>query len=244
MHRTYAKDLNLNQPQVTITDRAEIHHITTVLHLGQGDKMQVFNAKGQVADLIIQKITGDGIVAEVKSVKETTTLGPKIILACAIPKNVKFEEIIDKATQLGVDEIIPLQTARTEVLITEDKASVKNARFMKVAVAAVKQSGRGSIPIIHPAMSLKNAFDILPKDAVKLFPSLHDHPMHIREALAKAGSASCLAIFIGPEGDFTPKEVEQAKHAGCMAVTLGSTVLRVDVAALSTIAFARYVLRD
>ena len=244
MHRTYIKDADLSKKNIRITDSNEVHHIAHVMRLGVGGSINVFNAAGDMASVVISGIEDNIIIGEIKSVERMVVNGARIVLACAIPKRVKFEEIIEKATELGVDEIIPLKTARSEVFIKDDKAAVKESRFMKVAVAAAKQSGRGQVPVIKPMMPLKEALSVFSSDAVKLFPSLHGHPTHIREEIARVSRQGKVVIFIGPEGDFTPQEVDMAVKAGCVPVSLGQTVLRVDTAAISSVALARYLLRD
>ena len=97
-------------------------------------------------------------------------------MACAPPKKGKFEFIIEKCTELGVDEIIPLKTKRTEVVFSEDKMKGKLSRFEAVAVNAAKQSQRIKVPHIHPMTSLSQVLKNLEPDGVYLFPSLHNHP--------------------------------------------------------------------
>ncbi len=244
MHRCYVSSADFSQPTISILDSNEVHHLKDVLRLKKGDAIEVFNAQSQMADIILEIVNDEEVVGRVKAVRDMVVDGVKIILACAIPKGAKFEDIIEKATELGVDEIIPLVTARTEVIYQEDKAREKLVRFTKIVVSAAKQCGRGQLPKIHPFMSLAKAFEVIPQGAVKLFPSLHGHTLHIRKALANVPRTGTVAIFIGPEGDFTSQEVAAAIKAGCQPVTLGTTVLRVDTAAISSVGLVRYLLRD
>ncbi len=244
MHRCYIPTADFSKSTIIVNDSNEVHHLITVMRLGKGSVFCIFNAAGQMADVTIDVIGEREIVGRIGAVKQMAANGAKIILACAIPKRVKFEEIIEKATELGVDEIIPLKTARSEVYIKTDKAAEKNARFNKVAIAAAKQCGRGQVPVITDVKSLEQALKDLPKDVIKVIPSLHGHAKHIREAFALVPRTGAVAIFIGPEGDFTPQEVDSSIKAGCVPVTLGQTVLRVDTAAITTVSLARFLLRD
>lgn len=244
MHRAYIAQANFKQSTLTIVDTSELHHLNNVMRLKVGDGFQVFNHQGQLADVVIESISREAVKVKIIAVKQPDLNIGKIILACAVPKQPKFEEIIEKATELGANEIIPLQTARTEVLLKADKQKEKLARFHKVAVAAAKQCGCGQVPVIHEAMNLKQALKLLGQDTVKIIPSLHGHSVHISKALSTVSKGASVAFLIGPEGDFTPNEIEEAIKAGCLPVTMGQTVLRVETAAISAVALARFMLRS
>ena len=170
--------------------------------------------------------------------------GAKIILACAPPKKGKFEFIIEKCTELGIDEIIPLKTKRTEVVFKDDKMAGKLSRFEAVAVNAAKQSKRAKVPHIYPMKSLPQVLQTLDPKGVHLFPSLHNHSKHITDVLLKADKQRPVTIFIGPEGDFTPDEVELAIKHGCVPVSLGDTVLKVETAAIAVVALVKFLCRN
>jgi len=244
MYRFYCPDADFSKSPVVITDIHEIHHIKDVLRLKKGSLIQIFNAKFQQADTVIEEIKESAIYVRLQSIKQSGEQQPHIILACAPPKKGKFEFIIEKCTELGVDEIIPLKTKRTEVVFTEDKMSAKISRFKAVAVNASKQSKRIKLPHIHPMISLPQVLQNLDPNGVHLFPSLHDHPSHITDVLLKADKKAPVTIFIGPEGDFTPDEVELAIKHGCVPVSLGDTVLKVETAALVTVALVKFLCRN
>ncbi len=168
----------------------------------------------------------------------------KIILACAPPKKGKFEFIIEKCTELGVDEIIPLKTKRTQVIFSADRMRVKLSRFEAVAVNAAKQSQRTKVPHIYPMTSLPQVLKTLDPDGVHLFPSLHNHPKSIAEVLLKVDKQKSVTLFIGPEGDFTPDELDLAIQHGCVPVSLGDTVLKVETAAIAAVAFVKFLCRN
>jgi 16S rRNA (uracil1498-N3)-methyltransferase len=244
MYRFYCQDADFSKSSVVITDTHEIHHIKDVLRLKKGALVQIFNAKSQQADVIIEQVSEAAIHARVKTVKENEGVQAKIILACAPPKKGKLEFIIEKCTELGVDEIIPLKTKRTEVVFKEDRMKAKISRFEAVAINAAKQSKRTKVPYIHPMTPLPQVLQNLKPDGVHLFPSLHHHPKHIAEVLLKAGKQKPITIFIGPEGDFTPDEVELAIKYGCVPVSLGDTVLKVETAAIAVVALVKFLCRN
>ena len=239
MHRFYFANANFHQQHLTITDTDEIHHIKDVLRLKKGAVIQIFNSQNQEADVVVDSFNQNDLQVTIQSVREAVLSKAKIVLACAPPKKEKFEWIIEKCTELGVDEIIPLKTKRGEVVFSSDKMAAKLARFQKVAVNAAKQSKRTTVPMIHPMTDLAKVFKNLDPQGLHLFPSLNGHPQHIKEVLSKTSKDQSITIFIGPEGDFTPEEVRMALDLGCVPVSLGDTVLKVETAAIATVSFVR-----
>ena len=242
MYRFYLPIANLQQQtRVTITDVPEIHHMRDVLRLRAGDRVRVFDGGGIEAEICLEQVADRVITARVVSVK-TPGPGPraKIILACAIPKRAKFEMIIEKSTELGVSEIYPMLTARTEVHYPGDRAGRKQQRFETVAVNAAKQSQRTVVPVIHPVTVFADVLTRIPSGALVVFPCLVGDRRYVLDVLPPGGDRPVM-IFIGPEGDFTPAETAQALAAGCSPVSLGGTVLKVDTAALATVALARFL---
>lgn len=243
MHRSYCPHADLTQKTITITDGREVHHIKDVLRLKAGDEMRVFNGRGQEAQAVITSVKEGQVRADVELfLSAEAVTGPRIILACAVPKKAKFEFIIEKCTELGVDEIIPLKTKRTEVIFSKDKLQSKQERFQKVAVNAAKQCGRLDVPKIHPMTALADVLKSRNPKGMAIIPSLNGKPKHIREVLTGAKPAGEIMVFIGPEGDFTPDEVQAAMDAGCLPVSLGETVLKVDTAAITTVALCKFLL--
>jgi 16S rRNA (uracil1498-N3)-methyltransferase len=244
MYRFYCPYADFSKFSVDITDTHEIHHIKDVLHLKKGSLIQIFNDRSEQADVIIEQINDAAIQVRVEKVKLGQESRAKIVLVCAPPKKGKFEFIIEKCTELGVDDIIPLKTKRSEVVFNEDKMAGKLSRFEAVAVNAAKQSKRIKIPHIYPMIPLPQVLQTLDPNGVHLFPSLHNHSKHISDVLLKADKQKPVTIFIGPEGDFTPDEVKLAVKYGCVPVSLGDTVLKVETAAIVTVALVKFLCRN
>jgi 16S rRNA (uracil1498-N3)-methyltransferase len=263
MYRFYCQDADFSKSSVVISDIHEIHHIKDVLRLKKGSLIQIFNAKSEEAQVVIEQINKEAIGVSVKTVKQNEEARAKIILACAPPKKGKFEFIIEKCTELGVDEIIPLKTKRTEVIFKEDRMLAKLSRFEAVAVNAAKQSQRPKVPRIYPMMTILEVFKMLDPKTLMIIPSLNGQLPHIVEVLNKYVSfpnasvgnlvsgppiktfgGDSIVIFIGPEGDFTPDEVELAIKHGCIPVSLGDTVLKVETAAIAAVALVKFLCRN
>ncbi len=242
MHRFYSQPADFSQKTVVITARDELHHMRDVLRLKIGDTITIFNGQNQEAETVIATMSDRQVEVRVKKVSQVAISGKtKIILACAVPKKAKFESIIEKCTELGVDEIIPIQTKRTEVIFAQEKVPGKQARFQKVAMNAAKQSGRISIPRIHPMTALLDVLKAKDPQALAVIPSLNGQSQSIIEVLSVHKQLPVFMVLIGPEGDFTPDEVKTAGAYGCRPVSLGRSVLKVDTAAISTVALARFL---
>ncbi len=241
MHRFYCPQADFASKVIQIVDSHEIHHIKDVLRLKKGDEACVFNGKGGEALTTIGEVGDNAVRLQVRSVRQKGKEGkPRIILACAVPKKAKFEFILEKATELGVDVLIPLKTKRTEVIFTEDKQRTKQERFQKVVLNAAKQCGRADIPRISRMTPLAEALKGLDPQGLSVIPSLNGHNPPIREVLDLHQKPVSVTFLIGPEGDFTPDEVALAKEYGCIPVSLGPTVLKVDTAALAVLALANF----
>ena len=244
MYRFYCPGADFSKPSVVLTDAHEIHHIKDVLRLKAGAALQVFNARSQQADAVIEMVQEAAIRLSITSVKAAAEAGVKVILACVPPKKGKFEWIVEKCTELGVDEIIPLKAKRGEVIFTPERMQGKLKRFEAVAVNASKQSKRLKVTRIHPMSSLADVFHHGDSQGVRLIASLHKHPTHITQALFNVTSSASVTIFIGPEGDFTPDEVKFAVDNGCIPVSLGDTVLKVETAAICCVALVKFLCRN
>lgn len=244
MHRFYCPDIAFDNPQIIIADAKELHHLRDVLRLKKGDALMIFNQKGEEAAGRIDGIHPEKVTVAIESVRQDTLDFPVIILACAIPKRSKFEWIIEKATELGVDEIIPLKTKRTEIGLKGDRLERKIARYYGVAVNAAKQSKRLRVPVIHPVIDFPLVLKSFSEGATVFIPSLSGARKNILEAFRTVPSPSRVVFLIGPEGDFTPQEYDLARTRGCIGVSLGKTVLKVETAALVAVACAQLYYRS
>ncbi|MBZ0165739.1 MAG: 16S rRNA (uracil(1498)-N(3))-methyltransferase [Candidatus Omnitrophica bacterium] len=239
MHRFYTPQLTPETRRLDISTPGEIHHIRDVLRLRSGDVLELINGKGSLARGCIKNISSVAVQVDITEVREEAPRLPHLILACAIPKKGKFETIIEKTTELGVDEIIPLQTHNSDVIIKPEKAAHKQTRYIQVAVNAAKQCQRSTVPAIHPPMPFNEALSRLLSQSVVIMPSLTGLTEPLFPALRKLSTPSHLSIMIGPEGDFSKNEYAQAQSSGVIAVTLGPTVLKVETAAMTTVAVTR-----
>lgn len=239
MHRIYIPIFSKTSETVILEDAQEIHHLKDVMRVKTGETVQLFNGKGYKGEGIIEEISSKKVLIRTINGCEETLELPLLILACAIPKKGKFETIIEKSTELGVDEIIPLRTKNTEVKFKAEKSEIKMQRFQKIAMNAAKQSKRTTVPVIHPMTDFKKILNELLKRSVVLIPSLTENRKKLIPTLENLGSPSVISFLIGPEGDFSREEYNLAHESGCLPVSLGKTILKVETAAITSIAVTR-----
>lgn len=241
MHRIFVKHTNLFQSFV-ISDKKEIHHAFNVLRLKAGERVVLFDGKGNEISGKIDSIDKEGMkVIPVKVNKKTDKVAMSVTLACALPKKAKFDFIVEKATELEVEKIIPLITKRTEVRLSKERQPVKLKHWLNIAISAAKQSQRASLPTIDGIKTFNEVLASLKFYDLALLPCLFGVRKSLKEVL-KERPATKILVFIGPEGDFTKEEVSLALKNGAKPVSFGQTVLRVDTAAIYAISAIKAIL--
>jgi 16S rRNA (uracil1498-N3)-methyltransferase len=241
MHRFFLPNL-----QQDILGAEEAHHALTVLRLKVGDTLNVFDGRGHEAQCAIAEITKDTVRLKVLTQTTTPALPFRITLAQAIPKK-SMDLIVQKATELGVATIVPLASERTLVKLDDD--SKKMNRWREIALESCKQCGNNWLPEIQPPQKARDFLEALPNFDLKLIGSLQPDAKPLKTILAgtsafRHSGTSSVLILIGPEGDFTPAELNLAKSAGCLPLSLGPLVLRAETAAIYTLSILHHELQN
>ena len=246
MHRFYVANPITGQTAL-ISDAEQIHHMRAVLRLQTGREVTVFDGEGNEYLGTISLISKSQVVLALKSRKPAPPNKLKLTIACALPKQAGMDEIVTKLTQLGVDTLIPLETERVISRLKAKQDISQNEgrleRWRKISRNAAEQSRRNSLPDITRVMSLPEVLAQSLDYELKLIPTLAVEGKTLKEILVGSNPTSIMAL-IGPEGDFTPEEVDQALKNGFIAVSLGDTVLRVDTAAIALASYLKFALQD
>lgn len=240
--RSYCPDLAQDSPLIEISAE-ESHHLISVNRARQGDPVVVFDGMGNewlseisIADKRSAHLQG-------RAFKKHPLPIQKIALAQSIPKSKGLESIIRKATELGIQEIYPLFSERTETKIRGSKEKTKNEKWLASAIEGAKQSGNPFLPKIHPAQSLDQ---FLQADAdhylLKLIASLENDSLSLSKQIEQATlSLEASGVFlIGPEGDFSETEYEGIRRAGFRPVSLGPYVLKCETAAIKAMSILQH----
>ena len=236
MRRFFCPSPNIADKLITITDSKEIHHLKDVLRLKPKEEVVVFDGEGNEFTGLIKQLSGSAIVIEIKRKSFLKDGSVDITVAAALPKKHKFDEIIDRLTQLGVSRIIPLRTKRTIVTLDEKSEARRMLRWKKIAISAAKQSRRNKIPVIESICDFNRLISMTAEYQLKIIPTLDGKRKKLKDIFSRK-SAGKILIIIGPEGDFTRDEIDLAKKFGCIPVSLGSLVLRTETACLAAVSF-------
>lgn len=239
MSRFYVPTGSVSGGVITILGE-EAHHIIDVMRLKVSDEIVAFDGTGKEYVGVITAVKARTVtVSIIRTIGAPVKSGVGITLIQAIPKKAKMDYIVEKATELGAAEIVPVFTARTIPEWDDDKREATVGRWRKIALGAAKQCGRSDIPEIGEIRDFAELVRKPGRYDLALIAALCKGAVELREALAGFRGKRC-AIAIGPEGDFTPDEVEAAKEAGFRPVSLGARVLKSDTAGLAALAIIDY----
>lgn len=220
----------------------EAHHIIDVMRLKLSDAIVAFDSSGREYAGVISGIKGKSVSIKIlRTIEEPAAAALDITLIQAIPKRSKMDYIVEKAAELGVSSVAPVFTARTIPDWDQDKRSASVKRWRKIALEAAKQCGRRQVPSITEIKDLSDALEAARGSSLALIAALVEETVDIRTAV-KGFKGGKISVAIGPEGDFTPEEVDAARERGFKAITLGPRVLKSDTAGLAVLAILDYEL--
>ena len=212
------------------------NHICNVLRMQIGDTFLV-SCEGISSLCRLDCIEEDAVVAEiVEEDYRNTELPVRFYLFQGLPKGDKLELIIQKTVELGVAGIIPVEMSRCVMKLDEKKKKARRERWQSIAESAAKQSKRNVIPEVSEVMTYKQAMGKAAEMDLFLVPYENERGMvATREALSRIQHGMSVGILVGPEGGFDEKEVELARQAGAVVISLGSRILRAETAAVTAV---------
>ncbi len=221
----------------------EAHHLARVLRVKEGESILCLDGRGRQASGKVSRLSAREVVLSLGSPATAVPEIPAITLAAAIPGQGKVEEIINQAVQLGVSGFIPMLTQRTEFRLSGDRLQAKQRRFLQVAVEAMKQSGALFLPVVAPVTTWAECLAGFSQYDLALIASLQGPYPPLKPMLSSIKPRRIL-ILIGPEGDFTLEEVDQAVAAGARCFSLGPLVLRCETAAIAAVSIVSHLARQ
>jgi len=235
MHRFFIPPEWIDQEKVVITGKL-VHQLRNVLRLRSGDRIVVLDNTGWEYEIALKRVARGYVEGVVRGVRSAVEPNTKITLYQALLKGVKFEFILQKCTELGVSGFVPMVCERCVARSPKDK---RVERWQRIIVEAAEQSGRGMLPTLEPALLFQKAcgsamgFSLLAwegEQASRLRAALRSEIY--RQKIISTKNPLSVNLFIGPEGGFSPFEVEFAQGCGIVPISLGSRVLRAETAGL------------
>ena len=260
MHRFYLPPESCTGDALRIQG-GEAHHALHVLRVKRGEPVVVLDGAGHE---YLGEITDASREALTMSVRERHSLPPpscRITLLQAVPRGKIIESIIQKSVELGAHRIVPLLTERVVTQLDEQERTQKREKWQRVAIEAIKQCGAPWLPEIAAPATIAEVLNPKPESGTQyasgpspsafdlsLVGSLQTERRHPRECFqefhARRGrSPQSVAVWIGPEGDFTPDELKAIQASGALPISLGRLVLRVETAAIYCLSILNYELQ-
>lgn len=215
---------------------ADYNHIKNVLRMKAGDEFLV--SENNVSNLCrIVSFEAEYLIAQIIEERfQDTSLSIKIYLFQGLPKSDKMELIIQKAVELGIEGIIPVEMNRCVVKLDDKKKKSKTERWQAIAESAAKQSKRTAIPEVYNVMTYKQALVKASELDMFIVPYECKNGMEsTKNALTKIKSGMSVGILIGPEGGFELNEIDAAIEMGGITVSLGKRILRTETAAITAV---------
>ena len=209
------------------------NHICNVLRMQVGDTFLV-SCEGVSSLCRLDTIENDAVVAEiVEENYRNTELPVSFYLFQGLPKGDKMELIIQKTVELGVAGVIPVEMSRCVMKLEDKKKKTRRDRWQSIAESAAKQSKRNIIPEVFDVMTYKQAMSAIADMDLFLVPYENERGMvATKEALHRIQPGMSVGILVGPEGGFEEKEIDLAREAGALIVSLGKRILRTETAAI------------
>lgn len=226
---------NFTKRTVSLT-ADEARHLREVLRLKPGDEVSVFDGAGK--EYRARVVQARREIAELELAEEIGTARPEsplhITLAVALLKGEKFDLVVQKATELGVNKIVPLITRYADIkLRDESDASKRVTRWQRIALEAAKQCGRAVVPEVSLPVTLASLLD----GNCLLFSERGGHGL-------RQIDTDFVTAIIGSEGGWSDEELEQARSAGAQIITLGGRILRAETAAITAAALLQHRFGD
>ena len=223
----------------------EAAHLRHVLRLSPGAQIVAFDGAGHEYEAIVSRIDADAVHCLIRCQRDAQAPpAVRIALGQGIPKAHKLEWVIQKTVELGVAEIVPLQSARVLPQPVERAAASKHTRWERIAREACKQSGRSTVPRLWPVTPLEEFFAAFRMDDLKLVLWEAERTRGLRGVLEADARVATASVAVGPEGGFAREEIECGEAYGFLPVSLGARILRTETAGLVMVSLLQYRFGD
>lgn len=233
-----------NDKYAHITDKNEIAHITKILRMKKNDKLEIMDGQGFVGVGKIIDIEKSSIKIEIEFENdEKMELDTKIVVYQGIPKLQKMDFIIQKLTEIGVSEIVPVDFERCVKKI-KNKEEKQIERWQKIAEEATKQCKRRFIPLVKNSMNINEVASSMMDNEITFVCYENEKNLNIKKYISELNKKikNKIGIIIGPEGGITEEEYSIMINNGAKSVSLGNTILRTETASIFASSIIAYEL--
>ena len=225
------------------------HHLFHVLRHSKGEPFIVSNHEGQTGEYVLASEDIDTYIAKRLRTIDVTISHTKVILIQSFLKGDKFEFLLQKSTELNVHHIYGVSSVHCVAKYDAKKLGAKKSRWEKIIIEASQQCGRPDVPTLTIEQSLSEVLQSLQSDEGVLLLGAYEREddktiKDILQTQLATHSYHTIAICIGPEGGYSPNEMELLESCGGHKVSLGPTILRAETAALGAVSMIQYELLD
>ncbi|HAX72863.1 MAG TPA: 16S rRNA (uracil(1498)-N(3))-methyltransferase [Firmicutes bacterium] len=246
MQRYFLNNDQFNEDIVQITGD-DAHHISRVMRQSEGDEIIVCNEDKQSFIVKIIKVDAQVIVCQIVStIEKNAELPVNVSIAQGIPKGDKFEWVIQKGTECGAFEFVPVSMERSVVKIDQKKEKKKLERWSKIAKEAAEQSHRSVVPTISEVQTFKQFIQYAKQFDICLFAyeetAKAGELFQLKQTLSQIHTGAKVLVLVGPEGGISEKEVTTLLESGFKACALGPRILRTETAPIYILSAISYEL--
>jgi 16S rRNA (uracil1498-N3)-methyltransferase len=238
-------------PKERIQDRRgtvvgdELVHLRKVLRLEPGDRFIVFDDTGWEHEAVVRSFSAHrGDIEILRSYQPERESALQITLAVGLTKGEKMDFVVEKATELGVLNIVPFISTYTVPRLDDRKAQARTERWKKIAVSAAKQSGRTRLPTVCTLCEFQEFVGQPRDDMLKLFFWEREGQQTLKQVHDSQPDARAVLLIIGPEGGFSVEEADVAQRHEFRSVQLGPRILRAETAAVTALSLVQFLWGD
>jgi len=247
VHRFFVDPSQSKENLIKLSER-EAHHGLHVLRLKEGERVMALDGAGSELLCQIEQAGKRGVTLRVYQRNAVPPLPCRLTLVQAVPKGKAMETIVQKAAELGAARIVPILAERTVAHVNEENTETKVEKWTAIAIDAIKQCGSAWLPAIaepvKPAAYLANPEKVDLSLIATLQPDAKHPSLHLRDfAVEKGRKPKSIAIWVGPEGDYTPAEINAIRASGALPISLGPLILRSDTAAIYCLSVLNYEMQ-
>ena len=243
MRRFYISPEQLNERRPYI-EGADARHLRLVLRSQPGDRITVLDGKGNAYQARIVALEREKVYLDLeKYLPENPDRVPEIILAQGYLKDKKMDGLVRQLTELGVARWIPFLAERSVPVPDQNRMVGRYERWQKLSIEAVKQCGRRRPMAIDPVVPFETALDQARDCDTRLIFWEKQSKSETRPSTS-VSTAAKVFVMVGPEGGFEPDEVELARQAGFLVLSMGPRILRAETAALAAAVLTQYLFGD
>jgi 16S rRNA (uracil1498-N3)-methyltransferase len=220
-----------------------LSYVRDVLRLRAGDPIELFDGEGHAWPSKLERFVDDGAIVSLGARIERPFTGVRVTLLQGLAKADKLELVVQKAVELGASALVPVAMERSVVKLDAKKAADRAERWQKIADEAARQSTRADTMRVEPVQPLAGVLGKARKTGeIRIVLDEDEKAKRLREVLGARDAE--YVVLIGPEGGITREEIDLAKRAGFVPVTLGPRVLRTETAGLAVLSILQHVLGD